>query len=68
MPRTFNVRRIGVALADIIVVCVAFALAFLLRFDFLMPAEYLSMMLNTLPYAVVIYSAVFIYFGSSFGQ
>ncbi|WP_226858301.1 hypothetical protein [Diaphorobacter aerolatus] len=40
------------ALADVVMVAVAWAVAFWLRFNFELPAEYRTMALDTMPWAV----------------
>lgn len=48
----WNRGFVGFALADVLMVAIAWMLAFWLRFNFEMPEEYLRMALATLPWAV----------------
>ncbi|MCC6532422.1 MAG: polysaccharide biosynthesis protein [Burkholderiales bacterium] len=63
MRRLVNPRTAMAAGHDTVAAALAWCLAFLLRFNFEIPADYAAMMLANLPWIVALQAAVFWYFG-----
>ena len=57
-----NARAILAFVHDLITVCLAWALAFLLRFNFEVPSEYVALMYSTVGWAALINGSVFVSF------
>jgi FlaA1/EpsC-like NDP-sugar epimerase len=55
-----NVRRVIVFLHDVVAATVAWIAAFWLRFNLDIPGEYQSLMLDRLPWVILIYAGVFL--------
>ncbi len=62
-PNVISRRRFVVRSIDIVAVLAAYALAFLLRFDFALDPFYLHCMITTAPFAVLTYLLAAFYFG-----
>ena len=60
-------RRAFIVLANVFLVSMAYVAAFFIRFEFNLPAEYYPLVLQTLPFLVLIKSVSFYYFGLYFG-
>ena len=58
-----KIRRLLTILMHVIIVAGAYILAFYLRFEFKLPAEYLPLILKTLPILLMIKLITFYYFG-----
>lgn len=58
-----NYRRYIVIVVHLCLMCSAFYLAFLIRFDFFLPTKFSSVFLKTVPLLLVIKLLVFYYFG-----
>jgi len=59
---TPNPRAVFAFVHDLIAICLAWALAFLLRFNFELPNEYAAILYSTIGWAVVIDGAIFLSF------
>lgn len=63
LPLLICHRRLVTDCLGVAIVCAALALAFLLRFEFAVPAAYLPMLAHAMPWAVAVKLAVFRAFG-----
>jgi FlaA1/EpsC-like NDP-sugar epimerase len=63
LKKRLNPRTLMAAGHDVLAAALAWCIAYLLRFNFDIPAEYLEMMLQSLPWVVALQTAVFLYFG-----
>ncbi len=62
-PFFLKYRRFFIVITHIVLICGAYYLAFLLRFDFSLPPDFLPVFFKTLPLLIVVKLAVFYYFG-----
>ncbi|MGH7664859.1 MAG: polysaccharide biosynthesis protein [Gemmatimonadaceae bacterium] len=62
MAVLFRYRKVALAALQILLVCVSYALAFLLRFEWNFPEGYIGMFLATLPWLILFRLLAFAYF------
>ena len=63
MKKRLNPRTLMAAAHDVAAAALAWWIAYLLRFNFDIPPEYLAMMLSALPWVVAVQATIFLYFG-----
>ena len=63
MKKPLNPRTLMAAAHDVTAAALAWWIAYLLRFNFDIPPEYLTMMLSSLPWVVAVQATIFLYFG-----
>ena len=63
MRKPLNPRTLMAAAHDVTAAALAWWIAYLLRFNFDIPPEYVTMMLSSLPWVVAVQAAIFLYFG-----
>ncbi|MFA5363522.1 MAG: polysaccharide biosynthesis protein, partial [Candidatus Omnitrophota bacterium] len=62
-PVFLKYRRFLIIITHLILICAAYYLAFMLRFDFSLSGDFFLVFLKTLPLLIIVKLAVFHYFG-----
>jgi FlaA1/EpsC-like NDP-sugar epimerase len=60
---TIRYRRVFITIANVFFISIAYIVAFFIRFEFKLPVEYYSLILQTLPFLIFIKMIFFYYFG-----